>query len=124
MSRRSVPLQANDISMILSAAVLLILVMLSVDSWQRMSRRVPACVSATPVDAMLAERKVCRGEYPAPPCAVYTYAICDGVKVPPGHWYDPKTRSIRLNRASWRKPHGSGCAPVVATAIGGQAYRT
>jgi hypothetical protein len=34
--------------------------------------------------------------YRAPACTMTTYAECDGMKVPPNHWYNPQTRKICL----------------------------
>jgi hypothetical protein len=62
-------------------------------------RHPTSCLRSTPLDDVKLERAICHGHVPSPPCphSLLQY-YCDGQRVEPGHWYDPKTQT---QRADW-----------------------
>jgi hypothetical protein len=53
-----------------------------------------SCLRSTPLDDVKLERAICQGQVPSPPCphSLLQY-YCNGTRVEPGYWYDPKTRT-------------------------------
>jgi hypothetical protein len=60
-----------------------------------------SCLRSTPLDDVKLARAICQGQVPSPPCphALLQY-YCNGTRVEPGYWYDPKTTRQREDWAT------------------------